>query len=168
MPVPTASELRRWLGRRLRRPGRGPAVAAAAVVLPLVALLTVRTVVGNEPEVRRFSFASLTDWYVSAEAPGRSFNDRWLQTSNSARHHARTYLRFRVDGLTGGVTRVTLRVQAATANRGGFLVVAVPPDAWTGHATSWRDALPLGQVVGASGPIERPGWVAADLDPAQT
>jgi hypothetical protein len=142
-------------------------VAAAVVVLPLVALLTVRTVVGDGPEVRRSSFASLTDWYVSAEAPGRSFNDRWLQTSNSARHHVQSYLRFRVEGVTGGVTRVTLRVQAATANRGGFLVVAVPPDAWTGRATSWRDALPLGQVVGASGPIQRPGWVAADLDLAR-
>jgi acid phosphatase type 7 len=139
-------------------------VAAAAVVLPLVVLLTVRMVVGDEPEVKRSSFASLTDWYVSAEAPGRSFNDRRLQTSNSARHHVRSYLRFRVEGLNGGVTRVTLRVQAATANRGGFLVVAVPPEAWTGRATSWRDALPLGQVVGASGPIEHPGWVAADLD----
>jgi hypothetical protein len=139
-----------------------------AVVMPLVLLLAVRTVVGTEPEVRRSSFASLTDWYVSAEAPGRSFNDHWLQTSNSARHHVRTYLRFRVDGLTGGVTRVTLRVHAATANRGGFLVVAVPPDAWTGRATSWRDAPPLGQVVGGSGPIDHPGWVAADLDLAQT
>jgi acid phosphatase type 7 len=165
MSGPTPSEPRRWLRWR---PGRGAAAAAAVVVLPLVALLTVRTVVGNEPEVRRFSFASLTDWYVSAEAPARPFNDRWLQTSNSARHHVRTYLRFRVDGLTGSATRVTLRVNAASANRGGFLVVAVPPDAWTGRATGWRDALPLGPVVGASGPIDHPGWVAADLDLSRT
>ena len=164
MSRPTASDLRRWL---LRSP-RGATIAAVAVVMPLVLLLAVRTVVGTEPQVRRSSFASLTDWYVSAEAPGRSFNDHWLQTSNSARHHVRTYLRFRVDGLTGGVTRVTLRLQAASANRGGFLVVAVPPDAWTGHATSWRDAPPLGQVVGGSGPIDHPGWVAADLDLART
>jgi len=164
MSGPTTSDLRRWL----RRPSRGAVIAVAAVVLPLVALFTVRTVVGNEPEVRELSFASLTDWYVSAEAPGRSFNDRWLQTSNSARHHVRTYLRFRVDGLTGGVTRVTLRLQAGSVNRGGFMVVAVPPDAWTGRATTYRDALPLGPVVGSSGPIDRPGWVAADLDLARS
>jgi len=163
MSRPTASDLDRWL----RRSRRGATIAAVAVVMPLVLLLAVRTVVGTEPEVRRSSFASLTDWYVSAEAPGRSFNDHSLQTSNSARHHVRTYLRFRVDGLTGGVTRVTLRVHAATANRGGFLVVAVPADAWTGRATTYRDALPLGPVVGGSGPIDHPGWVAADLDLAR-
>jgi acid phosphatase type 7 len=160
MSGPTISERR----RRLRRPARGAVIAAAAVVLPLAALLTVRTVVGNEPEARAFSFASLTDWYVSAEAPRRVFNDRWLQTSNSSRHHAQTYLRFRLDGLTGGVTRTTLRIHAESANRGGFLVVAVPPDAWKGRATAWRDALPLGPVVGGSGPIDRPGWVAAALE----
>jgi calcineurin-like phosphoesterase family protein len=157
------SELRRWSGR----PARGAAlVAAVAVVLPLVALITVRSIVESRPEGHVVAFTPLTDWYVSAEEPNRIFNDRWLRTSNSARHHVQTYLRFRVDGLTGGVTRVTLRVHAGSANRGGFLVVAVPSGVWSGRATSYRDALPLGPVVGSSGPIEHPGWVAADLDVA--
>jgi acid phosphatase type 7 len=157
---PTTSESRRFLARL----PRGAVVAAALILLPLVALVAVRAIVENEPEVRSFSFAPLTDWYISAEEPSRTFNDRWLRTSNSTRHQAHTYLHFRLDDLTGTVTRVTLRVHAGSANRGGFLVVAVPRDAWAGRATPYRDALPLGPVVGSSGPIDHPGWVAADLD----
>ena len=156
---PTTSEPRRALGGR----ARGVTVALA-VLLPLVALTAVRSMVDEAAEVRSFSFAPLTDWSVSAEQPGRTINDRWLQTGDSSRHHARSYLRFRVDGVTGDVTRATLRLRAATANRGGFLIVAVPADAWSGHAITWRDALPLGPVIGASGPIDHPGWVTAELD----
>ena len=157
----TTSEPRRGLPRSRR----GALVAAAlVVVLPLAGLLAMRSIVEDRPEVRTFSFVPLTDWYVSAEAPSRIYNGRWLQTSNSSRHHAQTYLRFRLDGLTGGVTRATLRVHAGSSNRGGFLVVAVPPDAWAGRATAYRDALPLGLVVGSSGPIDRPGWIAADVE----
>jgi hypothetical protein len=158
---PTSSEPRRGLVRSRR----GVALAVALmVVLPLAAIVGVRSVVEDRPEVRTFSYPPLTDWYVSAQEPSRVFNSRWLQTSNSSRHHAQTYLRFRLDGLTGGVARATLRVHAASTNRGGFLVVWVPPDAWAGHASAYRDALPLGPVVGSSGPIDRPGWIAADLD----
>jgi hypothetical protein len=158
---PMTSEPRRGLARS---PGGAVVVAALVVALPLGALVATRAIVEGKPEVRTFSYAPLTDWYVSAETPSRAFNSRWLTTANSSRHHAQTYLRFRLDGLTGGVTGVRLRVYAASANRGGFLAVAVPADAWTGHATAYRDALPLGPVVGSSGPIDRPGWVAADLD----
>jgi hypothetical protein len=149
---------------RLTLPRRGPVAALAVVLLPVLTLTALRIIVEDKPEVHAFSFAPSTDWYVSAEAPDRAFNDRWLRTGNSTRHHAQTYLRFQVDGVTGDVSRVTLRVHAASANRGGFLVVAVPSDAWPGHATTYRDALPLGPVIGSSGPIDRPGWVAADLD----
>ena len=154
------SESRGW-----RAPlGRGVVVVALAVLLPIAALLGVRSIVQGEPRARTFSFAPLTDWYVSAEQPGRAFGGRWLRTSGSNRHRAQAYLRFRVDSLTGTVSRVTLRVYAASANRGGFLVAALPRTAWTGRATPYRHALPLGPVAGSSGPIGRPGWVAADLD----
>jgi hypothetical protein len=123
---PTTSEPRRGLPRT----PRAALVAAALVVaLPLAGLVVARSAVQGRPELRSFSFVPLSDWYVSAEAPSRVFNGRWLQTSNSNRHHAQTYLRFRLDGLTGGVTRARLRVHAESANRGGFLVVSVPPDA---------------------------------------
>jgi calcineurin-like phosphoesterase family protein len=158
---PTTSEPRRGLPRT---PRAALLAAALVVTLPLAGLVVARSAVEGRPELRSSSFVPLTDWYVSAEAPRRVFNDRWLQTSNSSRHHAQTYLRFRLDGLTGGVTRTTLRIHAESANRGGFLVVAVPPDAWKGRATAWRDALPLGPVVGGSGPIDRPGWVAVALE----
>ena len=142
---------------------RGP-VVALVVLVPMLAFTALRAVVEDAPEVRSLSVAPSTDWYVSAEDPGRVFNDRWLRTSDSSHHRAWTYLRFQVEGVTGRVTRVTLRVHAGSANRGGFLVAAVPSDAWSGRATSYRDALPLGPVIGSSGPIDRPGWVAADLD----
>jgi hypothetical protein len=160
MSGPTSSE-----PRRLVRSRRGALLAAAlTVALPLAGFAAVRSVVKERPETRSFSYAPLTDWYVSAQAPSRVFNSRWLQTGNSSRHHAQSYLRFRLDGLTGGVARATLRVHAASTNRGGFLVVSVRPDAWSGRATAYRDALPLGPVLGSSGPIDRPGWVTADLE----
>ncbi|HEX6678384.1 MAG TPA: DNRLRE domain-containing protein [Actinomycetes bacterium] len=152
------------LGGRLAKYRRVVLVVALAVSVPLAALFAVRSVVRIAPPTRAFSFAALSDWYTSAEEPARTFNGRWLKTSRSRRHHEQAYLRFRLDGLTGTVTRATLRVYAASANRGGFLVAAVPSSAWTGHATPYRNALPLGPVVGNSGPINRPGWVAADLD----
>ena len=91
--------------------------ALAVVLLPVLTLTALRVIVEDKPEVHAFSFAPSTDWYVSAEAPDRAFNDRWLRTGNSTRHHAQTYLRFQVDGVTGDVSRVTLRVHAASANR---------------------------------------------------
>jgi hypothetical protein len=157
---PTASEL---IGR-LARHRRTVLVVALAVSVPLAALFALRAVVRVAPATRSFSFAPLSDWYTSAEQPNRAVNGRWLRTSRSSHHHERSYLRFRTDGLTGTVTRVTLRVHAATTNRGGFLVASVPSSAWTGHATPHRDALPLGPVVGSSGPLDRPGWVTADLE----
>ena len=161
MSGPTTSEPRRgWVRSR-----RGAAFAVTLMVaLPLAALVAVRSVVEDRPEVRTFSYAPLTDWYVSAQEPSRVFNSRWLLTSNSSRHHVLTYLRFRLDGLTGGVAKAMLRVHGASTNRGGFLVIWVRPDAWAGHATAYQDALPLGPVIGSSGPIDHPGWIAADLD----
>jgi hypothetical protein len=165
MSGPTTSEPRRGLVRSRR----GAAVAVALMVaLPLVGFAAIRSVVEDSSEVRTFSYSPLTDWYVSAQQPSRVFNDRWLRTSNSSRRHAESYLRFRLDGLTGRVTKATLRVHAASTNRGGFLVVSVPPDAWTGQATAFREALPLGPVVGSSGPSARPGWIAADLELSAT
>ena len=137
--------------------------AILAVALPLAALVVVRPIVEAKPKKQSFLFAPVADWYVNAAQPARAFNGRWLRTSGAPAHRSRSYLRFRIEGLHGSITGVTLRVWADSGNRGGFLVAAVAAGSWTGRAIPYKDAPMLGPVLGSSGPIGGPGWVSADL-----
>jgi hypothetical protein len=163
---PTTSDARsgrpwHWFPARSRA---AVATTIALLTLPILALVIVRPIVEGNQRTLRFVFTPVADWYVNAAQPTRAFNGRWLRTSGAAAHSTRSYLRFRIDGLRGAITGVTLRVRADSGNRGGFLVAAVAADAWTGRAVPYKDAPAPGPVVGHSGPVERPGWVSADLD----
>jgi hypothetical protein len=62
----------------------------------------------------------------------------------------RSYLRFNVQGISGTITRVTLRVYANSSSSTGYTVYAVSNNTWTETTITYNNAPPIGSSVGSS------------------
>jgi hypothetical protein len=101
------------------------------------------------------------DSYVSAPTPSTNYG-----TSTALRIDEspvqRAYLRFTVAGLSGQVTRATLRMYATSAMRGGLTARSVADNTWAETTTKWSNAPPVAATAEGTGAISR-GWVAMDV-----
>jgi hypothetical protein len=75
----------------------------------------------------------------------------------------RTYLRFSVQGLSGTITRVTLRVYANSSSSGGYLVNSVSDNTWTETSLTYNTAPPIGAAAGSSGSFSGGVWTTVDI-----
>jgi hypothetical protein len=76
----------------------------------------------------------------------------------------RSYLRFNVQGISGTITRVTLRVYANSSSGTGYTVYAVSNNTWTETTINYNNAPPLGSSGGSSGPFTTsPVWTTANI-----
>lgn len=75
----------------------------------------------------------------------------------------RSYLRFNVQGLTGTITRVTLRVYAKSSSSSGYTVYAVSNNTWTETTITYNNAPPIGSSVGSSPGFSGGTWTTATI-----
>lgn len=108
------------------------------------------------------TFTPVADAYVSQGNANTNYG-----TASTLRVDAvpivRSYLRFNVQGLTGTVTRATLRVYAYSVSSTGYQVRRVTNNSWLETALTYNNAPGLGTAVGASGPIAGGAWTSADV-----
>jgi hypothetical protein len=75
----------------------------------------------------------------------------------------RSYLRFNVQGVTGTITRVTLRVYANSASSAGYNIGNVTNNTWTETGINYNNAPTIGSSVGSSGRITAGTWTTVDI-----
>ena len=117
------------------------------------------------------TFNAATDAYVSSASPSANFGsetklevDDAPPNSNAGVTH--TYLRFDVDGLTGTVSRATLRLYVLNGDKDGFDVSGVSDNSWLEHEITWDNApASASNIVASSGGFESRRWVSVDVTP---
>jgi hypothetical protein len=75
----------------------------------------------------------------------------------------RSYLRFTVQGLSGTVTKATLRIFANSASSSSLAASAVSNNTWTESAINYNNAPPLGAALGSSSPVTAGAWISIDI-----
>jgi hypothetical protein len=109
-----------------------------------------------------FTFTPIADSYVNETSPTINYGSQTsLRTDGSP--IIRSYLRFNVQGLSGNVTRATLRVFANTASSAGCSANGVSNNTWTESAINYNNAPPVGSALGSSGPFGAGVWINIDV-----
>ncbi len=74
----------------------------------------------------------------------------------------RSYLTFDLSGVSGTITKATLRVYANTASSAGYTVGGTATT-WTESGLTAANAPPVGASVGGSGSIAAGSWTSVDV-----
>jgi hypothetical protein len=74
-----------------------------------------------------------------------------------------SYLRFNVQGLSGNVTKATLRIFANSASTQGYTANAVSDNTWSESAVTYNNAPPVGSTLGSSGAVSAGTWISIDV-----
>jgi Zn-dependent metalloprotease/DNA-binding beta-propeller fold protein YncE len=109
-----------------------------------------------------FNFTSIADAYVDANNPANNYGA--LTTLRvDASPIIRSYLRFDVQGLSGSVTKATLRVFANSASSQGCTASSVSGNTWTESTLNYNNAPTLGGTLGSSGSFGASAWISIDV-----
>jgi len=84
-----------------------------------------------------------------------------LQADNSP--IVRSYLRFTVQGLSGTITRATLRIFANTASTSGIVASSVSNNTWTESTINYENAPPIGSSLNSTGSFGAGVWITIDI-----
>jgi hypothetical protein len=108
------------------------------------------------------TFTPVADAYVYQSSPTNNYG-----TSNLLRADGspimRSYLRFNIQGITGTVTRVTLRVYANSASSSGYHIGEVTSNTWTESTINYNNAPAIGGSIGTSGSFAAGTWTTVDI-----
>jgi hypothetical protein len=80
----------------------------------------------------------------------------------------RSYLRFNVQGLSGTITRVTLRIYSNSSSSVGYEVRNVTDNTWTESTINHTNAPAMDGVTAASGAFGAGVWATVDITPLIT
>jgi hypothetical protein len=104
----------------------------------------------------------VADSYVNETSPTTNYGSQTsLRTDGSP--ILRSYLRFNVQGLSGNVTRATLRVFANTASSAGCSANSVANNTWSESTLNYNNAPPVGGALGSSGSFGAGVWINVDV-----
>ena len=108
------------------------------------------------------TFVPIADAYVDSANPTTNYGAlTTLRVDGSP--IVRSYLRFNVLGLSGPVTRATLRIFANSASTQGCTASGVSDNTWSESTINFNNAPPLGSVLGSSGPFGAGVWISMDV-----
>jgi hypothetical protein len=126
---------------------------------PTVGVTPTSTLVGNT-----ITFLPLVDAYVNAGSPTSNYgSSTTLRADASPDVHS--YLRFNVQGLSGTVTKATLRVYANSASSLGCTANNVADNTWSESTINYNNAPPVGSAIGSSSAFGANAWVDMDVTP---
>jgi hypothetical protein len=114
-----------------------------------------------------FTFSPSADAYVNESNPSTNYG-----TSTTLRADAtpvvRSYLRFDVQGLSGTIARVTLRIFTNSSSSTGYEVRNVTDNSWGETTINYSNAPATDGVTGTSGPFSAGVWTTVDVTPLLT
>lgn len=111
----------------------------------------------------RMTFVPVADSYVTSASPTANYGTR-TAIRVDASPVLRSYLRFNVQGLSGTVTRATLRVYANSSQRPGYDVRAVADNSWAEASITYANAPPFDSAIaGSSGAATAGSWTEVDV-----
>ena len=143
----------------------------AATILLAVAALASIPAGGSLPAVAAPSlqtFVAVADAYVQSNRATTNHGTT-SKLNIDASPIARSYLRFDVGGLSGSVTRATLRLTGGTGSTVGFTVRDVANDSWGETTITFANAAAFSAAaVGSSGPYATGQSVSIDITPLVT
>jgi hypothetical protein len=109
-----------------------------------------------------FSFTPIADAYVDAGNPANNYGAlTTLRVDGSPL--IRSYLRFNVQGMSGTITRATLRVFANSASSQGCSAHSVSNNTWTESTINFSNAPSVGGALGSSGSSGAGVWISMDV-----
>ena len=144
----------------------------------IISGLLILTLIVAWPSVKAASI-SFAPNEISAAAATASFStsaDSYVDSSNSSANYGsltqfrvdnspiiHSYLRFAIQGLSGTVTNVTLRIYANSSSTAGFTVYSVSDSNWDELTINDSNAPPIGASIGSSGSFSGGAWTSVDV-----
>jgi len=118
----------------------------------------------STPQSGVITLTPVADAYVNeTNATSNYGTANVLRTDQSA--ELDSYLRFDVKGLTGYITKATLRVYANTQSSIGYTLYQVADNTWDEYTITFNTAPPVGNMIGDSGPFSSNTWTSIDMTP---
>jgi hypothetical protein len=114
------------------------------------------------PLATSFIFNPVADDYVSADHPDTNYG-KLAELHLDSSPIRRAYLRFDVQGVSGSIVRVTLRLYAKTSSNLGYEVRPVTNNTWSETTLTYNTAPAFGNVASVSGPIKSGTWVTMSV-----
>jgi hypothetical protein len=147
------------------RRGRPLPRRSTVAVLAFAAIAAVTLLQGAGATITTQTLAPVADAYVNKNKPNTNFGTN-SKLKVQASPTLRSYLRFNVQGISGTVTRATLRLNAASGSTAGFDVRGVSNNAWGETTITYANAPPTAATAsGSSGPYSSGQWVSIDITP---
>ena len=116
----------------------------------------------NTGSVSSSTFTPVADSYVSADSPTAN-NGTATTLRLDGSPIVRSYLRFTLQGLSGTVTKATLRIFANSASSSSIVASAVSNNTWTETGLTYNNAPPLGSSLGSASPVTAGAWISIDI-----
>jgi chitodextrinase len=113
-----------------------------------------------------FTFTPSADAYVNEASPTSNYGSSALRADASP--IVRSYLRFDVQGLSGTVIRVTLRIFTSSSSSIGYEVRNVADNSWVESTVNYSNAPAFDGVTATSGPFAAAVWTGVDVTPLIT
>ena len=108
------------------------------------------------------TFTSVADAYVTSAIPNTNYGgSQYLRFDASP--IVRSYLKFSVQGLSGTIVSVKLKVYAGSSSSSGFKVYKVSNTSWGERSITYNTAPALGSQIGTSGAITGSAWTTVDV-----
>ena len=117
--------------------------------------------------IHSFTFNPVADSYVNETSAASNYGTQ-LTLRADASPIVRSYLTFNVQGLSGTVTRVTLRVFTNSSSSTGYEVRSVTDTSWGEGTINYSNAPAVGSVTGTSGGFATGTWTSVDITPLIT
>lgn len=112
--------------------------------------------------VTTFTFVPIADAYVYQTNPTTNYGSSNLLRADAS-PLMRSYLRFNIQGVTGTITRVTLRLYANSASSAGYQIGNVTNNTWTETTINYNNAPAIGSSNGTSGSFGAGAWTTVDI-----
>lgn len=114
------------------------------------------------PQIQSFIFPAVADSYVNQSKATTNYGTATtLRTDGSP--IISSYIRFNVSGLSGSITRVTLRVYANNSSSTGYIVNSLADNTWSELAINYNNAPLFGSAIGSSGAFGSGTWTSVDV-----
>ncbi len=112
----------------------------------------------------QFIFVPSADSYVDASSPNTN-NGSLTQLRIDNSPIVNSFLRFNIQGLSGTVTKATLRVYANSSSNAGYQVYSVPNTSWGETTITYSNAPPFGSLAGSMASFSGGVWTTVDITP---
>jgi hypothetical protein len=117
-----------------------------------------------------FTFVPVADAYVNAAdsiTMGTNYGSATTLRADAS-PVVRSYLRFNIQGLSGTVTKATLRIYTGSSSGTGYEVRSVADNSWGEYVVTYSTAPAVGNVYGMSGSFASGAWTTVDITPLIT